>query len=267
MLLLSQTFRRRFVITLRVLTALVSAAFLSLQGLSQFGYFKNPTWLPVFLAIGVAVFLFIESVTATIRAANKPEQDKVQARIHKAVVGALWEIADWCGLDLAVLGVSVFLVEKRLVWCGWKSPPRPAYAPVLTRPLRFRISDSPQASMVLWTSGKGAIGSVLNAHTSHYVHWAKIAQRWSKNPPITYAKFKTIPKATRGNFTYKEFIGILDKYAEVLAVPIMSEDGATLLGVISIDRPYVASDLTKHFDTVEVRTFAEQAATLVQRVL
>lgn len=255
---MNDTWRRNIGLAFRIIFAVLSALFLALQGLSEFGKFQDPAWLPVALAVGVAFFMCADGVTAAIGAAGKVEKDESRARVQKVVVGALVQIAEECRLELSVIGGSVFRVQRRFVWCHWKKVPHPRRMQVLTRTVRFRLRDYPQASKVLWTTGKGPIGDVLRNRAPRHVHWAPIAKKYAKDPPITREAFKKIPKKTRDCFTYDEFVEIVGRYAEVLAVPILSEDGGKLLGIISIDRPH-EEDTQKRFGT-SVKAIAETAA-------
>ncbi|WP_054246368.1 hypothetical protein [Rhodococcus opacus] len=250
--------RRQLALAARILLAVAAALVLALQALSQAKIFENPTWLPVVLGLAVAFLTLSDNARAAVRTARAPQRENAHMRVQKAAIAAVIEISKTTGVELEVIGGSVFTVHKRIAWK--KSLKCVRLQNALTRPVRFRVQDYPQASTVKWLSGKGAIGETLRHRSYAYIHWAPIAKRHGGPPPITREKFAAIQTGTRAGFTYKEFVGIVQKYAEILAVPIMSEDGAKILGVFAIDRPYVPGDNSKRFDDSVVRGIAEVAA-------
>jgi len=181
--------------------------------------------------------------------------------MQKAITAALVEISAETTISLPILGASVFRVQKRIrltkswPFVGWES--------FLFRVLHFRLSASPQPSTVVWTPGKGAIGQCVRSRRAVHKNWSPIARRYRHKPPSA-AKYASLPAETKSGFTYEEFIGIVEKYAEILAVPIMSEDGANILGVISIDRPYDPARTDEVLDTPAVEGIAETAVAAIR---
>lgn len=246
---------------LRIVAAISGAALLVIQALIEVDVYHNPTWIVVALVIVVAFASLVDNTRASWRAARAEDRERRYARIQKAATAALVEISERTGVELPVMGASVFKVHRR-VHFAW-SWPFLRRERILSRVLRFRLSYSPQPSTVVWTSGKGAIGQCLHSGRAIHKDWSPIARRYAKKPP-TEQKYATLPAETRSGFTYREFVGIAGKYAEILAVPIMSEDGASILGVISIDRPYDPTRTAKVLDTSEARVIAEAAVAAIR---
>lgn len=241
-------------LTLRIIVAAAALAAAVLQAMAEAKTFKGPTWLPVVLAISVAVFAFIDNARTSIRTIRAPKREGAWGRIQKTSAAALVQIADTHpDLLIELMGVSVFVPKRR-----WLIGPMR-----LVRPSRFRLSDAPQASSVTWSAGKGCIGVSFRDKRAVYCHWAPLARRYG-GKPVTESEFHAIPADKRWNFTREEFLGIVAKYAEILAVPIMSEDGGKIRGVVAIDRPYKAGDNRKLLDNEDVRGIAEGLAVSIR---
>lgn len=53
--------------------------------------------------------------------------------------------------------------------------------------------------------------------------------------PPTEVQYRSLPVEVRCGFTHAEFIQTIDKYGEILAVPVRNQYTGDLLGVLSID--------------------------------
>jgi hypothetical protein len=87
--------------------------------------------------------------------------------------------------------------------------------------------------------------------------------RFQGVPQPTRPDFEQLSADDRSGFTYEEFVGIMHKYAEIVAVPIMSVGGTSIIGVLAIDRPYNAALTAPVFNTDDVRDAAETAAVAI----
>lgn len=215
--------------------------------------YHGPAWFPIAVASVVGLGTFISNAQGTFAAAKAEKRATARARITKASIATVFTLSIETGIESLVIGVSVFRVRRRLgIW------------EYLDRVSRFRLGDTPQASTVRWKSGKGTIGACLETGRWQHKDWSAIARRYSGSNLPTRDQFDKLPAAERGGFTYKEFIGIVDKYSEVLAVPIKSVGGAKVVGVIGIDRTYDPALTTAVFDTPKIRVAAEVAAAAIR---
>lgn len=225
-------------LTFRIVMAVLGLTLLGIQALISRDVWTAPAWVQALLVIIVGFIALSDNVRSSIKEYSYPKAEGKRARIQKSAVGALAQISKDSGHDLMVLGVSVFAVRKKFTRVFYIFPVR---KPQLKRIERFRLTNSPQASTVKWVAGKGCIGEAWETRRQSYKDWRRIAEKYGEEN-LTKAQFDRLPAGTRSGFTYEEFRGIVDKYAEILAVPIMSVHGETVLGIISIDRPMIDSE-------------------------
>jgi hypothetical protein len=115
----------------------------------------------------------------------------------------------------------------------------------------------------MWTSGKGAIGRAWQERRPVHCPWRPIADALG-NKPISEAEFSALTAEQTWGFTRDEFIGIVDKYAEVLAVPILSELGGSVLGVLSLDVPKRLGLTDLILDSDDAEAVATAAVALIR---
>jgi hypothetical protein len=249
--------RRAWGIAWRVVVAVIVLAVLIYQAAVEVGWApERPT--PQFWAlVTVAVAAFLEAVTGAWSRFRTPSAQRSHKAIQKAVLASLKSVCQVTGLDLTVVGGSVFVVRRRFL-----------RAPRLHRVERYRLSDYPQASKVDWVQGKGAIGLAWRDMTPHHVSWIGVVEG-SGDGPVTEAQFGALDPDLRYGFTFEEFRTVYDKYAEVLAVPIVSEDGSRCLGVYAIDVPRDPEGRQRgdELDNETCRVLATECAVVVRNVL
>ncbi len=195
--------------------------------------------------------IFVESLLQIIREARGKADEKRRADATKAVLGCLRLIAPRAGIDIASIGASVFFKQRD--------------DKKLAREFRYRLTDTPQASEVAWVAGKGTVGRAWDQRRQLHANLKPISERWG--PEITEAAFKGMKGETRAGFTYGEFRGIVGKYAEVLATPIVNSDG-TYVGILSIDVPMTttSTSLGTCLNNNEIKEFASNCAALLADV-
>ena len=249
------------VIAVRVILAIAAALLLVLEVLLQLGRYQDPQWLPIAIVGVVAIGALTTNLIGVFRAATERRRYATRTRIYKACVAAAAVAATLTHINMLTIGVSVFRVKRHIairrhIWPFHRKR-------VLHRVERFRMNDLPQPSTVAWDSGKGAIGRCLATHRPQYKDWSPIVAAFHGNPQFTEHDFEQLPDDDRSGFTYEEFLGIVDKYAEIAAVPIMSVGGSSIVGVLAIDRPYDAALTAPVFNTDDVRDAAETAAVAI----
>ncbi|PKI89857.1 hypothetical protein CW368_11855 [Actinomycetales bacterium SN12] len=180
-----------------------------------------------------------------------------QERIRLLLLPVIREVARRHKVDITLLGASVFRVRRQFL-VGKK---------MLERVDRYRMSDFPQQSKVNWLPGKGAIGEAWRQVAIRHVDWRPIQARWGDGKIETEADWARVPAEDRCGLTMAEFLNIVDKYAEVLAIPILKPGTTKCDGVLSLDVPIRANVgrlVLSDGDTVEKAT---EAATVIHNVL
>lgn len=244
----------------RVIAAILAFAVVVLRSISEVGWIPRNSVFEFVTLLVVGLFVLIDSIAGAVRAARRPGLEKKRQRISKAILGSLKSVQDETGVRLEVLGGSVF-VPKRTRWLRRKR---------LARIERYRLSDYPQPSRVVWSEGKGAIGEAWRSGVESHVAWADVASRWGRGAIRSEEDFAQVPLEDRAGFDWEEFAGIVDKYAEILAVPIMSSDGSKVLGVYAIDVPLDPRDRLqtgRQLNTQAVLAVATACAALLRDVL
>lgn len=69
---------------------------------------------------------------------------------------------------------------------------------------------------------------------------------------------------TRANFTYQEFVSMLGKYSEVLAIPIKNQESGEIEGVLSVDVSRTAGTSTAVLNDHEIISMFEEIIGLVR---
>lgn len=250
----------------RCLTAVVAVAVLVLGGLVQLEVFKPSKFLAIVLIGALALFTLIDNVRTAYQTVKATRRQDAVARIAMTVMGMTNAVAHQCGLTTGVVGGSVFVAKKR--WILRSHIIFVIRTTVLVRPPQWRIryADGPQPSRVVWTTEKGAIGQAFRSGSIVYKYWAAIAERHGgRNGSIDSTSFTALSNDVKSGFAHTEFVSIVGKYAEILAVPIMSVDGGKVLGVFAIDRPYRADEPPQMlFDCSAVADSVERVAGLIR---
>jgi hypothetical protein len=219
-------------VTTRVSLALLGLAVAVLQGLDQTKIVHVSKWWELAGLVGVGLITFGDNTRALIQASSEAKRSEAKRKVFRDTVAALSTIAEKNSISIMHLGASVFLIKKKIVWVGWRKGfwRRPE---ILDRWDRIRLSDHPQPSKVRWSLGKGAVGSAWKTGRAAHRDWKNINARWGSRSPTTQ-QFAGMAAHTRAGLEHAEFVALLGKYSETLAVPIMN-DGGRVFGVLSVD--------------------------------
>lgn len=244
--------------TYRVIAAVLGLGLILVQSLiTGKAWHEPPIWVPILLACSVGMIAMVDNIRGAWAARKGNNHAERRARIEKVVSVALAAIAHDSKHNMALLGVSVFAVRHRFVRNGLKVN----RVETLKRIVRFRMSDIPQPSKIAWVPSKGCIGEAWSTRRSSYIDWRPIADRHGGDQLVSEERYSRLSAKARAGFTYDEFRGIVDKYAEILAVPILSDPDGTVLGVVSFDRPRIDDeDPNPILDSPKARGSAELAA-------
>lgn len=145
------------------------------------------------------------------------------------LTAAAWAIVDLVGhgLDYRDLGLAAYRVE-RVWWTPWKQR--------LRRVHRVRASRRPVTSRIVWAPGKGVIGRcVAKGEVALY----DLHRMYDDLGAPTAAEWMTLPDDLRLGLTYAEYLDVRDKYAVVVATPVIDDSGAhsAVVGCVALDGP------------------------------
>lgn len=189
-------------------------------------------WAEFVGLVALGLIAFGDNARALVRTSSEAKRAESRRKVFRDIVTALSEIAASNDVSIMYLGASIFLVRKKLIWDGWRLW-RVRRRELLDRWDRIRLSDSPQRSSVRWFKGKGAVGTAWKNRRRCHRDWHSINARWGDREP-TPAEFAGISAEAKAGLEYDEFVALLGKYSETLAVPIMNGVG-TVVGVLSVD--------------------------------
>jgi hypothetical protein len=169
----------------------------------------------------------------------------------------LWAIVDQAGpgLDYRDLGIAVYRIERRWWW--------PATAR-LRRVQRVRASHRPVSSDIVFTVGKGVIGRCVETQA---VAAYDLAQMYRDLGRPTEDEWRALPSDITLNLRYREYLDVRDKYAVVIASPIIDDSSSRtrVRGCIVLDGPDGRFD---ELNTDEVLALLNSAAQgLLRQVL
>lgn len=212
----------------RVALALAPGSIPVLTAMITAHVFNWSPWTVVWVASGVGIATFFDNLGALAHKFRAHERAAARSRMHTPLVGALDAIADARGVPLSSLGISVFVPRRGFLWPRRK----------LKRVFRFRLGTYPPPSKVTWTLGKGVIGECWRTGIP-VLHDRRAAAAWygryGRYGLPNKAQYKAVPPEAKSRFSFKEFIQTIDKYGEILAVPVRHPNTGDLVGVLSID--------------------------------
>jgi hypothetical protein len=217
--------------TYRVALALAGASIGVLQVLVSTKVVTWSPWVVVSIASALGAIAFVDNTRLVYHKFRMHERELARSRMHKPLIGALNAVATARGIPLQCLGISVFAVRSRL---GVKGYVIPWEKRRLKRVFRFRLSDWPPRSAVNWSEGKGTIGECWGTGVKAFHDRREVAARFGGRPP-TESEFGVMSAAERSGFTRAEFVQTINKYGEILAVPIAKDHSGQIVGVLSID--------------------------------
>lgn len=169
----------------------------------------------------------IDNLRQAINRYRQPEKEQAKIRAQKPIIGVLLALAKAKNLQVEHLGSSIFVLRRRRIFF-WKHQ--------LVRRVRFRLANHPQATDVEWVKGKGAVGTCWETGQTQHRYRRPVAEKYGGQSytDAEFAELAKLKKSVTSGFSREEFMSMVCKYAEVLAVPIRSEQGE-FMGIVSID--------------------------------
>jgi hypothetical protein len=191
---------------------------------------KVVNWTPltvVWIACAVGLVTFLDNLRLLYQKFNSRERKALRAKMHIPLMGALDAVASAQQVPLASLGISVFKIRLRLGRVGHVIPwPQRR----LVRVYRFRLSEYPPPSKIIWNRGKGTIGECWRTGIAVLHDRRGVAARYGGDRHPTEQSYKNLPRDVQTGFTHAEFIRTIDKYGEIVAVPIAKKHTGDLIG-------------------------------------
>lgn len=152
-------------------------------------------------------------------------RDLVEITLNAAV----WAIVDHVGprLDYRDLGLAAYRIEQRWWW---------PFRRRLRRLHRVRPSRRPVTSDVMWEPGKGVIGTCISQGA---VVASDLTQMYRDLGHPSREEWDRLPDDVRQGLGFEEYLDVRDKYAVVIASPIIDDTGASsrVVGCVALDGP------------------------------
>lgn len=223
-------FRRRCAYGYRVLLAALATGLVTLKAAQKYNVWQTPpTWLGVALIVVVGLGTLRESIHGARRPAISDKGDRLKANVESVVAAATLAASridgGWAGIE--ELNGRIYLLS--------------AYGPLRTPyPERWGvtgISDDTQVTDVEWAPGKGALGRCWEDGEPAHTDWTGAAAQYAGLARVPEAEFNSLVPDVRQGFGLREFLALVSKYSEVLAVTIKNPDGE-VVGFITLNRRF-----------------------------
>lgn len=235
-------------LTARALLAVFGAAVGVVNVLAERNIWKISVGYQVTIIVTLAGVTFLDNIRQAVHRFLAPGREEAKVRTQKALIGVLLAIANEKSLEVAHLGSSIFVLRRGGVFRRKR----------LVRRVRFRLANHPQATEVDWKKGKGAVGTCWSTGRTTYRYRRPVAAKYgSRN--LDGSDFAELKEGVTSGFTHEEFQSMICKYAEILAVPIKSEQGE-FMGVVSIDLSIDAPSGAKYLEDSAVERLVVEGA-------
>jgi len=212
--------------TLGALLAAVAAVVLALDG-------ADAIEAPIRVLVACIVTSAALAAVSTIGSAWGEWRSRRAGRRREVVEilleSAAWAVVDQVGppLDYRDLGIAAYRTERSR-WRPWRNQ--------LRRVHRVRASRRPVSSDVEWRPGKGVIGTCVSRGEVVAVDMARL---YAELGEPSAAEWAQVPEDTRLGLSYAEYLDLRDKYAVVVATPIIDDTGprSRVIGCVALDGP------------------------------
>ncbi len=251
---------RSFGFSVRVVAAALALVLVVLKAAAQVGWISGDPTIEFWIIVAAGAVVFTESIRGAVQINRLPRRKHRQRQLEKAVLASLKSIAQVTHLDLTRLGGSVYTVRPHHVL--WRTRQ-------LRRVLRYRLDEYPQGSGVKWSEGKGVVGWAVRDRSPRHFDWRHIAAVWNGPGLDAAAAYAALSEEERMGFSFDEFRKLARKYAEGVAVPIISDNSERILGVFAVDLPFVPGPENSlcRLDAPQVIQIAVACAGLLRDVL
>lgn len=187
-------------------------------------------WVLVSALFGILVgmILAVDATVAAVRDRVREKSAAVEKELRWRALGLMKLISDSRPIHITHLGVSVF---------AYKNPNWRHKKFKLEQLLRYRLDEYPARSGIKWVGSKGAIGKAAATRTPAYCNWVQLSKDLKQRTDTDAEILSKIQDEDRFGFSDEELARMARNYYESLAVPILSQDGRNVIGVLAIDVP------------------------------
>lgn len=221
-------------------------------------------WLVVWVAFGVGAITFLDNVRLIRHKFRAHERNAAKARMYRPMFSALCSVSEARQVKLLEFGISIFRITP-CWYLRWKLVPWRQQR--LVRLVRLRLSDNPNESAVVWTKGKGAIGECWADQVPVLHDRRSAAVMYGRSNYPDQQQYDAMSAKERRGMTRAEFIQTIDKYGEILAVPVVAQDSGKIIGVVSMDclaSAYEGVDSPSILGGQDIEAFAVRTARLTR---
>lgn len=197
----------------------------------------------IWLVGALSVLTLLDTIRRAIFRFSERARMKKKAEIRKQLSALAAGIAKITGQPIEDIGCGLFLVQRR--WFG--------YADRLVRFERVRLIDNVPASDVKFTKGKGTVGECWQNQRKAHDEWDSRNERYA-NRSLTDEEWNQLAEEDRRGFTREEWVSLVGKYSEVVAMPVMVDE--KFRGCLAVDRRWYRSTVkgTRRLDEDDVAT-------------
>jgi hypothetical protein len=212
--------------TIAAVLVAIAAAVLALNGAKVITASRS---LLLSAIVTTTVFAALSTIGAAWSEWRKKRLGNRRELVNFQLDATLWAIVDQVGkgLDYRDLGIAVYRTYRSWWW---------PFTQRLRRVQRVRAAHRPVSSTINFTRGKGVIGRCVETQA---VAAYDLAQMYTDLGNPTKEEWAELPEDVSLNLTYSEFLDNRDKYAVVIASPIIDDQSATtrVRGCIVLDGP------------------------------
>lgn len=187
-------------------------------------------WVLVSAVCGilVGVILAADAIATAVMDRRQKKSAALVEELSWRALGLIKAISDTRDISITHLGASVFAYKEP----NWR------HKEFKLEPLlRYRLDKYPAPSGIKWVGNKGAVGKAVASRAPAYCDWVQLSKELTHGADSDAEILVRVREEDRFGFSNEELARMARNYYESLAVPILSEDGRNVIGVLAIDVP------------------------------
>lgn len=187
-------------------------------------------WVLVSAVFGIlmGVILAADATATAVMDRRQKKSAALEKELSWLALGLIKAISDTREISITHLGASVFAYRKP----NWRYKEFK-----LEQLLRYRLDKYPARSGIKWVGNKGAIGKAAASRAPAYCDWVQLSKELTQRAESDADVLAKAREEDRFGFSDEELVRMARNYYESLAVPVLSEDGRNVIGVLAIDVP------------------------------
>ena len=192
------------------------------------------------LAIALAGIVLLDSIRRAIGHLGAWQEVKMRSEVRKQLSSAIATVCAVAGVKPGDVGSGLFLVHR-----SRRKGLR------LKRVERVRLLDTMTESGIVFRENVGTVGKCWATERPSHHNWTAVNRRHAEKPPDE-AAWNSVKSETKHGFTYSEWLKMLGRYSEVIAVPVTVN--AKLIGCLAVDLRWHAGEASASvLNTMAVR--------------